>query len=129
MITMRQALQNTAQGKLVTSGTDNGFRKFCPAADFIGFDGHFPDYPILPAMLQVLLGIIVSEELYGQKLALQKLDKAKFTAQIQPGQSITVSCKITRPAAENLQQTIKARITVTSKEQKAASMTLFLNQI
>ncbi|MEA3347630.1 MAG: hypothetical protein U9Q39_01080 [Pseudomonadota bacterium] len=128
MITMRQALQNTAQGKLITNGADNGFRKFCPAADFVGFDGHFPEYPILPAMLQILLGIIVSEELYGKKLALQKLDKAKFMAQIQPEQSLTVSCKITRPAAENLEQTIKARIIITSKEQKAASMTLFLNQ-
>ena len=126
---MRQALQNTAQEKLVTSEPDSGFQSFCPAADFIGFDGHFPDHPILPAMLQILLGIIVSEELCGTRLTLQKLDKAKFMAQIQPGQTITVSCKITRPAAGEPQQTIKARVTIATEEQKAASMTLFLNQI
>ena len=126
---MRQALQNTAQGELITDNSDSGFRKFCPATDFIGFDGHFPDYPILPAMLQILLGIIVSEELYGQKLALQKLDKAKFMAQIQPEQSITVSCKITRPTTDEPQKTIKARVTITTNKQKAASMTLFLNQL
>lgn len=125
---MRKALQRAAKGKLVTSGPDNGFRRFCPAADFIGFDGHFPDYPVLPAMLQVLLGIIVSEEICGQKLALKKLDKAKFMAQIQPEQTITVSCRITRPAAENPQQTIKARVTIATEEREAAAMTLFLNQ-
>ncbi len=128
MINMRRALQTTATGKLVSNEPDSGFQNFCPAADFIGFDGHFPGYPIMPAMLQVLLGIIVSEELCGTKLSLQKLDKAKFMAQIQPAQTITVSCLITRPAAEDPQQTIKARITIASKEQKAASMTLFLNQ-
>ena len=129
MITMHQALQNTAQEKLVTNEPDSGRQSFCPAADFIGFDGHFPDYPVLPAMLQILLGIIVSEELYGTKLALQKLDKAKFMAQIHPGQTITVSCRLIRPTAEEPQPTIKARITIAAEEQKAASMTLFLNQI
>ena len=128
MITMRQALQNTAQEKLVTSEQDSGFQSFCPAADFIGFDGHFPGYPVLPAMLQVLLGIIVSEELYGQKLTLQKLVKAKFMAQIRPEQTITVSCKITRPNVGEPLQTIKARISIATAEQKAASMTLLLHQ-
>ena len=125
---MRQALKNTAQEKLVINKPDCGLQSFCPTADFIGFNGHFPGYPILPAMLQVLLGIIVSEELYGTKLVLQKLDKAKFMAQIQPGQTVTVTCRIIRPTAEEPRQTIKARITIATKEQKAASMTLFLNQ-
>ena len=125
---MRQALLKTAQNDLVTSEPDSGWQNFCPAADFIGFDGHFPGYPVLPAMLQVLLGIIVSEKLYGQKLTLQKLDKAKFMSQIQPGQTLTVAGKITRPATTEPGQTIKARITITVAEKKAASMTLHLNQ-
>ena len=124
---MRQALLNTAQEELVSSESDRGWQIFCPAADFIGFNGHFPGYPVLPAMLQVLLGIIVSEKLYGQKLTLQKLDKAKFMRQIKPGQTITVAGKITRPPALEPEQTIKARITITSDKQKVASMTLFLN--
>ncbi|MEA3334191.1 MAG: hypothetical protein U9Q58_11445 [Pseudomonadota bacterium] len=128
MITMRQALLNTAQKELVTSEPDSGWQNFCPAADFIGFDGHFPGYPVLPAMLQVLLGIIVSEKLYGQKLTLQKLDKAKFMSQIQPGQTLTVACKITQPATEEPKQAIKAKITITVAEKRAASMTLHLNQ-
>jgi len=125
---MRQALRNTAPQKLVTSEPDKGFQNFCPPADFIGFDGHFPNYPILPAMLQILLGIIVSEELCGTRLTLQKLDKAKFTAQIQPQQTIKVSCRITRSDPGEGQPTIKARVIITTDEQKAASMTLFLNQ-
>ena len=128
MLTMRQALQETALEELVTSDVDSGWQNFCPAADFVGFDGHFPGYPVLPAMLQVLLGIIVSEKIYGQKLTLQKLDKAKFMSQIQPGQTLTVTCKITRPATEEPQQAIKSRVTITIAEKRAASMTLHLNQ-
>ena len=126
---MRQALQATATGKLIRNEPDSGFQNFCPTANFIGFNGHFPDYPVLPAMLQVLLGIIVSEELSGTRLTLQKLDKAKFMAQIQPEQTITVSCRLTRPSTNESQTTIKARITIANEEQKAASMTLFLHQV
>lgn len=128
MLTMRQALQETALEELVTNEPDSGWQNFCPAADFIGFDGHFPGYPVLPAMLQVLLGIIVSEKLYGQKLTLQKLDKAKFMSQIQPDQTLTVACKITRPATEEPQPTIKSRVAITHGTRKVASMTLHLNQ-
>ena len=127
MITMRQALQETAQEELVTSGADSGWQNFCPAADFLGFDGHFPGFPVLPAMLQVLLGIIVSEKLYGQKLRLQKLDKAKFMSQIRPEQTITVASKITRPAPNEPDSCVKAKITITVAEKKAASMTLYLS--
>lgn len=129
MTNMRQALQATATGKLIRNEPDSGFQNFCPTANFIGFNGHFPDYPVLPAMLQVLLGIIVSEELSGTRLTLQKLDKAKFMAQIQPEQTITVSCRLTRPSTNESQTTIKARITIANEEQKAASMTLFLHQV
>jgi len=126
---LRQALQNTARTKLVINGPDDGFRTFCPAADFIGFDGHFPGYPVLPAMLQIMFGVVVCEELCASKLKLKKLDKAKFMTQIQPGQAITVSCRLTRPTAAESQSTIRARITITTKEQKAASMTLFLERL
>ncbi len=129
MTNLRQALQATATGKLIRNEPDSGFQNFCPTANFIGFNGHFPDYPVLPAMLQVLLGIIVSEELSGTRLTLQKLDKAKFMAQIQPEQTITVSCRLTRPSTNESQTTIKARITIANEEQKAASMTLFLHQV
>lgn len=126
--TMRRALQATAAGELVASKPDNGFQKFCPGSDFIGFDGHFPDYPVLPAMLQVLLGIIVSEALYGSPLALQQLDKAKFMSQVQPDQAITVASCFTRALNEESKPAIKARITITTPEQKVASMTILLTE-
>jgi len=129
MITMRQALKVTALEKMVRSEPDCGSCRFHPTVDFIGFSGHFPNFPILPAMLQVLLGIIVSEELYGSSLTLQKLDKAKFMVQIKPEQTITVSCHLSRMPNKESQPGAKARITITVAEQKAASMTLFLDEI
>ena len=110
------------------SDEESGSQNFCLGPDFIGFDGHFPDYPVLPAMLQVLLGIIVSEDICGTRLTLQKLDKAKFMAQIRPEQNITVSCHLSRADSDDPQPAIKARVIISTTKQKMASMTLFFNQ-
>ncbi len=128
MTNMRQALKSTALEQMVHSAPDCGSRRFHPTANFIGFRGHFPNFPVLPAMLQVLLGIIVSEELYGSRLTLQKLEKAKFMAQIKPEQIINVSCRLSRTPGKESKPAAKARITITVAEQKAASMTLSLKQ-
>jgi 3-hydroxyacyl-[acyl-carrier-protein] dehydratase len=128
MINIRQALKATALEKMVPSEPGCGSQRFHPTANFIGFSGHFPDFPILPAMLQVLLGIIVCEELYGSRLILQKLEKAKFMAQIKPEQILTVSCRLSHDPDKKSQPVAKARITITVADQKAASMTLFLQQ-
>lgn len=134
MTNMRQALQAAATGELLRQEPNSGLQKFCPGPEFIGFDGHFPDFPVLPAMLQVLLGVIVCEKLSGTRLKLLQLDKAKFMRQIQPGQTITVSCRITEsapetppgPAETTPPPNLEARITITSQEEKAAAMSLLL---
>jgi 3-hydroxyacyl-[acyl-carrier-protein] dehydratase len=123
---IRDEIEKTALADIKMSGPDSGSQKFCPAADFIGFNGHFPDYPILPAMLQVLFGVLVSEKIMRKKLILKKLDKAKFMLQIKPEEMISVTCKIIQTAPDRTETGIKAKVTITVAEKKAASMTLFL---
>lgn len=91
---MREALLQAATGPALL--VENSCRQeFCFAENFVGFGGHFPGYPILPAMLQVLLGQLLAETLLGKRLQLVTLDRAKFMQQLRPGDTITVSLTLT----------------------------------
>lgn len=91
---MRQAIREAALASAqITSG--NGEQSFCFSEDFLGFAGHFPDYPILPAILQTLLAQIVAEQVVDDALQFQSLKRAKFTRQIRPGEKIDVSVNCT----------------------------------
>jgi 3-hydroxyacyl-[acyl-carrier-protein] dehydratase len=65
-------------------------QSFCFATDFPGFAGHFPDYPILPAVLQTLMAQMLAEQAAGRPLQFSALERAKFTHQIGPGDRIDV---------------------------------------
>ena len=128
---IRDEIEKLALTEINLDSPDSGSQQFCPGAAFIGFHGHFPGYPILPAMLQVLFGVLVTEKILAAKLILKKLDKAKFMTQIKPEETLTVSCKIIQPSAKNPAKAmstaeIKTQVTILVKEQKAASMTLLL---
>ena len=128
---IRDEIEKLALTKISLDSPNQGSQKFCPEAAFIGFHGHFPGYPILPAMLQVLFGVFVAEKILAAKLVLKKLDKAKFMTQIMPGETLTVNCKIIQPPAKNPGETmpdreVKAQVTILVKGQKAASMILLL---
>jgi 3-hydroxyacyl-[acyl-carrier-protein] dehydratase len=58
--------------------------------DFIGFSGHFPGYPVLPAFLEVLTTLSMAEEVRGHALKLTSIVKAKFRIEIHPGQEVEV---------------------------------------
>ena len=68
-----------------------GFRRtYCFAPGFIGFSGHFPGYPILPAFVQVLTVLSMAREIKGATVSLLSLERAKFQAEIYPGRDIEV---------------------------------------
>lgn len=70
-------------------------QEFCFKPDFSGFSGHFPGYPILPAVIQVLLGQLVVEQAYGQTLQFLSLGRAKFVRELHPNCQIRVESVVT----------------------------------
>ncbi len=64
------------------------------ANEFVGFKGHFPDKPVLPAIGQLALVRYVSEKGLGIQLIPNEYNKTKFTGMILPGQELSVFIKL-----------------------------------
>lgn len=94
-------------------------RVFRFSEDFLGFDGHFPGYPILPAVAQVLAAQLLAETSLQADMRLQAVENAKFLLQIRPAEDVTVRCRL-RPRGENVQVDAK----VHGEQGVAASFTL-----
>jgi 3-hydroxyacyl-[acyl-carrier-protein] dehydratase len=86
---MREEIEKSALGPAELTA-ETGQRSFRFGDDFIGFSGHFPDYPILPAVLQTLMAQTVAEQLIGKPLQFLTLERAKFTHQLRPDDQIDV---------------------------------------
>lgn len=89
---MKRAI--AAAGMELRREVEGGARVFCLPAEFPGFAGHFPGYPVLPAVLQVLAAQVLVEELRGRPLRLTKLERAKFLRPVRPGESLQVDCRL-----------------------------------
>jgi 3-hydroxyacyl-[acyl-carrier-protein] dehydratase len=84
------ALSATGPAEMTETGTCRKSYWFKP--DFIGFSGHFPGYPVLPAFIQVMTALGVEEEVKGNEIELASLVKAKFRVEIRPDQEVAVTC-------------------------------------
>lgn len=72
-------------------GIGRGYRF---TADFIGFGGHFPGAPILPAIAQVEMGRLLAEEWLDSPLRLLAVDHAKFLKPVHPDDLLRLECRI-----------------------------------
>ena len=93
-------------------------KNFTLTDDFIGFEGHFPGHPIVPAMVQILMARMLIEEIGGESLS--TVQSAKFLAPIPPRTSVVVTARqkgyawqidIAEQTDDDRQQTVFAHIT------------------
>ena len=52
--------------------------RFSFPSSFVGFKGHFPGRPVLPAICQIQALIVIAEELHKKKMNLKKIILTKF---------------------------------------------------
>jgi 3-hydroxyacyl-[acyl-carrier-protein] dehydratase len=89
---LRQAIVSSAIGQSTQDATRVVTRCYRFKPDFIGFQGHFPGYPILPAFVQILTAITTIEEHKKCRLELATVEKAKFHIALHPDLEIEVTC-------------------------------------
>ncbi|MBM3297745.1 MAG: SPASM domain-containing protein, partial [Candidatus Aminicenantes bacterium] len=58
--------------------------------EFVAFQGHFPDYPVLPGVAILYLGWVVAEIFRNRRLDLLSVRKARFSKPIHPRDAVKV---------------------------------------
>jgi 3-hydroxymyristoyl/3-hydroxydecanoyl-(acyl carrier protein) dehydratase len=62
-----------------------------PSEDWDYFDGHFPDFKLLPAVAQVEIVVRLAAKYFDSGIFIQKSKRIKFSNFIQPGSPVYVS--------------------------------------
>ena len=90
MSALRKGIDASAMEALAGTGTEPGARRYRFGPGFIGFSGHFPGNPILPAIVQIRAVVSLAEEAGGKTLRLAAVRSAKFLAPIRPDEDVWV---------------------------------------
>ena len=90
---LRKGIDASATEALPGTGTETGARRYRFAPGFIGFSGHFPGNPILPAIVQVRAVVSLAEEVGGKALRIAAVRSAKFLSPIRPDEEVSIRCR------------------------------------
>lgn len=94
--------------------------EFCFGPEFTGFQGHFPDFAILPGVMLMKMAVLLTELATEKELRVAAIERAKFTRPVYPGQF--VQAKVTLESAE--EKTILLKATMMSEQAPTASFVL-----
>ena len=113
------SIEKSARGSAKQRGPSEIVGEFCFVRDFIGFSGHFPGYPLLPAVIQLLIAQLLIEKQKKCKIKVTLIEKAKFLSEIKPDDQITVKCI---DAAED--ENLKSKVLIASGDRTVSSFNM-----
>lgn len=87
------AIRAAATGDIERRADGSVRQRYVFSADFLGFSGHFPGRPILPAVLQIMAANQLIEAATGQHLLSTAIERAKFVHPIMPGAVVEIACR------------------------------------
>ena len=90
MSALRKGIAASAMETVAGIGAETGARRYRFGPGFIGFSGHFPGNPILPAIVQIRAAVSLAEEEGGKTLRLAAVRSAKFLAPIRPDEDVWI---------------------------------------
>lgn len=122
MSRIRREMRNSTVEAIRANG-DGFCCTFRFMADFVGFQGHFPGYPVLPAFIQILAAQVAVEEHTGAPLVLRQVKRAKFMKTIRPGDDVHIVW-----SEEEKDGGLISRVTITASGEKAAVFVLYLGR-
>lgn len=102
-------------------------RRFIFPDTFPGFDGHFPGNPILPGVIQTILGELstaeaLCEEYPLENLTLHNITRCKFLRPVKPGEEVCLQFKLKTKGLQHI-----SICTLTVEDEKTASFQLIFS--
>jgi 3-hydroxyacyl-[acyl-carrier-protein] dehydratase len=85
-----------AMTALTNSGNAGIEARFLFPPAFTGFQGHFPEAPVLPGVCAVQAVLVMLEAIRQQPVRLRRIAKAKFFAPVAPDEELLFVCRETR---------------------------------
>ncbi|NDV23253.1 3-hydroxyacyl-ACP dehydratase FabZ family protein [Desulfovibrio sp. JC022] len=89
--------EHISKSSTVLEKSETGYtRSYVFKKSFPGFDGHFPGNPILPGVIQTLLGQLsaaeaLEHEYPAEKITLQSVTRCKFLRPVKPMETLELS--------------------------------------
>ena len=118
---LQQAVRSAAVLRPFLDETGSAVGRYCFEEAFVGFRGHFPGRPLLPAVVQIMAALHVAGAVWkGASEGALSVDRAKFTLPVVPGDEMEVRCEMKRLKGGT---GIEARMSVRGKP--ASSFLLF----
>lgn len=78
----------------VTTGDNKITATLCFNKNFTGFQGHFPQNPVLPGICLLETVLVLIQRLKGRTVHMTELVVSKFFEVVTPGQEVIVDCVI-----------------------------------
>lgn len=94
MTLMQKAILNAIQSFDYDQLTHTLVSEFLFGEKFPGFTGHFPDFPILPAICQIESVLVACSKYLNKELRIKRIKKAKFASMVHPGDTVEVRIEI-----------------------------------
>lgn len=114
-MTLRQAIVACAQSPVITA--EEGYQwELLFGEDFVGFDGHFPGHPVLPAFIQILSTQCALQQRTGQAWSLRRVKRAKFMKTVTPNQRVILTWK-----EKDMEEGLQGNFTLCVSDVKVAS--------
>jgi 3-hydroxyacyl-[acyl-carrier-protein] dehydratase len=90
---IRQGIAAAALGTVTSDDSGILQGRYLFPEHFIGFAGHFPGHPILPAIVEIMAVVALVGAASGGPQRLVAVEDAKFLSPVSPDQEILVRCR------------------------------------
>ncbi len=90
MSTIRRQLREALTIECGAEGEGSFAGEFTLAADFAGFQGHFPGGAVLPGVCMLTVALLAGGEALGRPLRMTGLKFARFFSPVAPGDCVQV---------------------------------------
>jgi 3-hydroxymyristoyl/3-hydroxydecanoyl-(acyl carrier protein) dehydratase len=93
---VNENLHSVENEKILSRDDTSILLEFCIPAESDFFDGHFPEYKLLPAVAQFELVTRFSKKYFGTQRYVPRIHRIKFSAPIRPDSTLQLKMNLNR---------------------------------